>query len=79
MLIQELTEEEAERICEYYWQQYNNRFDLMFYDKNEEGPCSHCPFSVSPSLHENVCTKYVMFNPLSDENVAIAKGEVSAK
>ena len=42
MIVQELTEEQAELICSYYHKQYNL------------DPCSNCPFSVSEACAEYV-------------------------
>ena len=59
MTIQELTEEQAERICDHYHKKY------------KVNPCSNCPFNLS----EDACAEYLIFNELRDEDAAAARGE----
>lgn len=76
MLVKELTEEEADRICDYYRRKYP-RPDLCYYDRHKEGPCANCPLHVWMGEYEYDCGMYVQFRELDDEDIAAAKGEAN--
>lgn len=67
MKVQELTEEQAELICDYMYDKHAYYDDKGFLACRISDVCKHCPLSIESDEGWNECFRYRMLEDLEKE------------